>query len=237
MTAAFSTVRHEYHVISGTRRPSAPHDDPHFWHGQVGQDFVVSQVLREHRVGFFVDLAANVPIYNSNTRALERDFGWTGLCIDGNEALMPALTAHRSCTAVAAIMGTGRRRPNGEEEVASMVVDPSKPGLGKPMFGERCADCKSNVATLGHILDSFRAPRVIDYLSLDTYPDTQEEVLLRFPHHRFTVHVMTIEGRPSPKAEATLRSAGYVFALELGWFREQLWLHERLPGGLLEGLR
>lgn len=61
-------------------------DRPHTWHGQVGQDHTISGIFAHSHNGaarFFVDLAANRPITFSNTRALERDYGWRGLCLDG----------------------------------------------------------------------------------------------------------------------------------------------------------
>ena len=47
------------------------------------------------------------PIYFSNTRTLERDFGWHGLCIDGSLDLAAKATAQRTCRVVQAIV-TGR---------------------------------------------------------------------------------------------------------------------------------
>ncbi len=57
-------------------------DKPGIWHAQVGQDRTVVQLLKGKRGGFFIDLAANEPIILSNSRTLERDFGWDGLCIE-----------------------------------------------------------------------------------------------------------------------------------------------------------
>lgn len=63
-------------------------DVAHTWSSQGGQDAAVVALLNvsggdEARQGnkthpsprFFVDLAANEPVVNSNTRTLERDFG------------------------------------------------------------------------------------------------------------------------------------------------------------------
>ena len=63
------------------------YDKPGNWHGQTKQDKKVMKILQNKRGGFFVDLAANEPIQMSNTRALERDYGWTGLCVDGNQKM------------------------------------------------------------------------------------------------------------------------------------------------------
>ena len=57
------------------------------------------------RPRYFVDLAANHAIHLSNTRALERDHGWHGVCIEGNEALAFELLRHRRCSVVSALAG------------------------------------------------------------------------------------------------------------------------------------
>ena len=56
-------------------------DTPHRWHSQFGQDRYVHALLGAKRGGFFVDLAANAPVHTSNTRALERDYGWAGAVV------------------------------------------------------------------------------------------------------------------------------------------------------------
>ena len=74
------------------------------WHSQNGQDHRVQEILGPS--GFFVDMAANKPISDSNTRALERDFGWRGLCLDGNVAALPELARRRTCIVAGAIVSS-----------------------------------------------------------------------------------------------------------------------------------
>lgn len=54
------------------------------WFSQSEQDQIVSRLLKQKRHGYFVDLAANDARKWSNSLALERDFGWEGLCIEPN---------------------------------------------------------------------------------------------------------------------------------------------------------
>ena len=58
------------------------------WHSQSGQDFIVASVFGMQRDLSFVDLAANQPIRYSNSRSLERDLGWQGLCVEPNPELL-----------------------------------------------------------------------------------------------------------------------------------------------------
>ena len=74
-------------------------DKPGNWHSQSKQDQTVASLFEGKSGGthFFVDLAANHPIILSNTRALERDHGWQGVCIDGNKHVLALLVAQRAC--------------------------------------------------------------------------------------------------------------------------------------------
>ena len=51
-----------------------------------------------------MDLAANDPIKYSNTHTLERDHGWSGVCIDGNPRLLEKLAVERTCRVVRAVV-------------------------------------------------------------------------------------------------------------------------------------
>lgn len=81
-------------------------DRPGNWHAQASQDEKVVKVLGGMRRGYFVDLAANEPILLSNTRALERDYDWSGLCIDGNQAMLEKLVVQRTCRVVKGVVSS-----------------------------------------------------------------------------------------------------------------------------------
>ena len=84
---------HAVHVYYGDR----PHLlGPHISSpsaSQEGQDRYALDLLHNKRNGFFVDLAANHPIKLSNTFVLERDYDWTGLCIEPNWQYWNALAS------------------------------------------------------------------------------------------------------------------------------------------------
>lgn len=58
-----------------------PSDQRIKYYSQVRQDEAVLSLLRNKTGGYFVDLAANNATDLSNTYALEREFGWSGLCV------------------------------------------------------------------------------------------------------------------------------------------------------------
>ena len=209
-------------------------DRPHTWHGQVGQDHTISGIFAHSHNGaarFFVDLAANRPITFSNTRALERDYGWRGLCLDGSEALVVALRHARSCVVVNAIVSNPARA----DLRAFMRKDGSGHGrAARPNLG-RSAASGVPVTNLTSVLRAVEAPRVIDYLSLDC-EGCEELAMSGLDLDHYVVRVLTVE-RPSPSLVAKLRARGFTYAFNHGGFGDQLWLHQTAPDGLDVALR
>jgi FkbM family methyltransferase len=72
---------------------------------QLGQDALVDHYLNGKRDGVFVDIGAYDGVTFSNTLMLERDRGWTGICIEPLPDVFAALQKSRRCTCVQACMG------------------------------------------------------------------------------------------------------------------------------------
>jgi FkbM family methyltransferase len=72
---------------------------------QLGQDVLVDQYLQGKRNGVFVDIGAYDGVTFSNTLMLERDRGWTGLCVEPLPDVFAALQRSRRCICVHACMG------------------------------------------------------------------------------------------------------------------------------------
>ena len=208
-------------------------DYPGWWHSQHGQDFVIGSLFSDSPPGFFVDLAANEAIYLSNTRSLERDLKWRGLCIEGNEAMLPDLARRRKCTVIGCLVSNEARSVAFQraEDLLRTRVE-----VGNARTNQSCAERRGVCATaipLAALLDAFGAPRVVDYLSLDV-EGHEEAVLAHFPFDRYTFRALTIE-RPSKGLQRVLVDAGYVRGLSApigGRSGDQLWLHRTVPGGV-----
>lgn len=56
-------------------------------YAQGGEDLIIKKLLGNKRSGFYVDIGCNNPIQKSNTFKLYLK-GWTGICVDGNAALI-----------------------------------------------------------------------------------------------------------------------------------------------------
>jgi len=227
------------------------------WHSQSGQDRVVAEgIFQGKRGGFFIDLAANHPFKKSNSRALERDYGWSGLCIDGNEQFLMLLLKHRMCKVVGAIvasesdadvqyrhwLGSGGTGSTGSwqhalsgivgfDNKANLTADSNARYVAK---GSKVSfvDTRAVTTRLIDLLRYHNAPTTIDYLSLDV-EGAEEAVLRGFPFHVYTFLAMSIE-RPSEVLQRSLIDNGYVrMAGGLGEsYGDVFFLHRSLPGGV-----
>ena len=200
------------------------------WNSQVGQDRTIA-LLTDYKPGFFIDLAANEPVLLSNTRALERDYGWRGICIDGNIKMLEKLAAARTCTVVKGIVTS---------KSGDMVVFQKPINAGKVDHHDGYAGILSNstdnkkvrrgwsvvhetTVTLVDILRHLDAPPEIDYLSLDI-EGSEDEAMLPHDFNRYRFKFLTIE-RPSAVLREFLRSRGYGYLVDHGCFGDQLWAH------------
>ena len=64
---------------------------------QHKQDEFIVNYFKEKRNGVFVDIGAHDGITLSNTYILEKEYGWTGICIEPMEHEYKKLEACRSC--------------------------------------------------------------------------------------------------------------------------------------------
>jgi hypothetical protein len=189
------------------------------WFSQLQQDELVSRLLRGKRDGYFVDLAANDAIRISNTYALENFFGWHGLCIEANPVYWPSLAYRKNCVTVAAVVGEFPNRAAPKGGIVGANFDNSKKTTGGG--GE---DQLRYTVTLEHILDRFRAPSVMDYLSLDV-EGAETYVMASFPFDRYRFHLLTVE-RPDEKLCRLLLQHGYRLLKQLHSWGETIWMHE-----------
>lgn len=147
------------------------------WHSQAMQDKYVFTALMQKYGGFFVDLAANEPISLSNTRTLERDHGWNGVCVDGNQRMLEKLLIQRRCRVIKGVVSdvSGRevsftsplREGTWEDAMGGIVSDKTDNRQRRPEYAKRQWHVEKHfTVTLKQILDHIQAPAIIDYLSL-----------------------------------------------------------------------
>lgn len=204
------------------------------YYGQKKQDqWVIEEVFRFRRDGYFLDLAASDGISNSNTLTLERDLGWNGIAVEANQSYFEKLIQNRSCKCVRACVDECERLvnflPNGELGGIVAADTDNNAVFRQDLIREW--EQKQNVVrlrtrTLASILDECGAPEVIEYLSLDI-EGAETRIMRSFPFARYRFLALTVE-RPLPELNEILFRNGYVFVRNVEF--DSFYVHETCPG-------
>lgn len=147
-------------------------------YNQAGQEEWVREFLQDKRNGVFVDLGAYDGVESSNTYYLEKELGWTGVCIESNPSFYRRLTQTRSSTNI---------------NVAAMDYK------GFCIF-HGINTYKTNEPThnsvrcdlLDTILEECNCPKDIDYMSLDI-EGHELAVLQSLDFTKWNINLLTIE--------------------------------------------
>lgn len=204
-----------------------------------GQDRFVVEVLDGLRGGFFLDSGASNGVRGNNSLLLETCYGWDGICIEPNDAMYADLSVNRRCRKYRCCLYDR----DGEAEFlegagvfgglldtysaqhlafARTMIAEGDPELRNPSHRRLPADAALTavkpVRTLRSLLRESRAPRIIDYWSLDT-EGSELSILRSFPFDEYRFRVLTVEHNHEPVREdirAFLESNGYLRVRELG---------------------
>jgi FkbM family methyltransferase len=183
---------------------------------QLGQDLWVLEKTDLKRGGYFVEFGATDGVLLSNTYLLEKEFGWSGLCAEPNPEFLDKLRKNRSCVASAdCIAGESGR------QVEFLLAD--EYGGITNYLGDGNDQRRKGYLEMGKIfrtrtisLDAFlrkhKAPRTIDYLSIDT-EGSEYEILKNFPFDEWEVRLITVEHNFTPMRQSIrelLTAKGYV---------------------------
>jgi FkbM family methyltransferase len=206
-----------------------PNIAPRFY-SDFGQDEFVDKFHKSKKSGYFVDLASNHFSIASNTYALEVFNKWNGICIEPNPQYLKELLAHRRCQ----VYNNPVTDKRGEEVKFRLQArgHGALGGIVKQEYDNRDSfpdDVVYHSTTLSDILDHAKAPRIMDYLSLDV-EGAELEVLksLNFTKYRFLM--LTIE-RPTMHAHEFISKHGFRYCFTFnGGAGECVYLHHTLDG-------
>jgi FkbM family methyltransferase len=171
---------------------------------QVGQDKWVCEFFNYKHGGYFIDIGANDGIWLSNTYYLEKELGWTGICIEAGQVPFKSLLLNRDCTCIRKYISDKNEMTQFEE-----IHYSSRPRLEgwQPVESMR----------LDTLMAQYDIPRVIDYISLDVDgPDY--EALSSFPFNEHQVILWTLEHNNitemKEKMKKIMKDNGYIIAME-----------------------
>lgn len=178
--------------------------------------WVIERVFAGKRGGWFIDAGAGPDgIFASNTYALEREFGWTGLLVEPHPECCTQVRANRSAVVEQCCLSDSF----GEVEfvlhewpgLSSMPQHLSEPNFVAARYDRmEFRRLRVPAVPLWELLRGHRAPAVVDYMSLDI--EGAEWLALKdFPFDEFRMLCMTIErgGKCYDRLRARLRGAGY----------------------------
>jgi FkbM family methyltransferase len=187
---------------------------------QFRQDlFVISET--QHKIqnnkkgGYFVEFGATNGIDLSNTYLLETELSWTGILAEPARLWEKQLKANRPNASVETLCvwkDSNSKLIFHETDIPELsTIDSFSDG---DVHGNiRLAGKKYEVHTisLNDLLIKHKAPKYIDYLSIDT-EGSEYEILKAFNFNEFSFGIITVEHNYTPQREmifALLTSHGY----------------------------
>jgi FkbM family methyltransferase len=187
--------------------------------------WIVEEVLGPQRGGYFVEAGAKDGIVDSNTYTLEKHLDWEGICVEPQPDYYAGLQLNRRCRtercALFSSSGTVEFINNrlGLGGVSETIRHPDQ------VTGDTIIRVPS--MTLLELLEKHHAPRIIDYLSLDT-EGSEFEILRVFNFGAHVFRCVTIE---TDDCNALLLRHGYrqvenPFNTQARW--EQYFIHPSL---------
>lgn len=202
-----------------------------YFKSQKKQDkWVIFDVLKYKRKGYFLDLAAADGVLHSNTYVLEKLFGWDGICIEPNPAFLEVLKRKRSCIVVDSIVSNNNdpvefRIDNGQ--LGGIIADDTDNNVEiRADELETASIMKRDAVTLTSILDEHGAPETIDYFSLDV-EGSEERVIEGLDFDKYTFLCITIE-RANERVNKILFDNGYIFVKNYRY--DTFYIHKSLAG-------
>jgi len=182
---------------------------------QLRQDLFVLTECKKKKAGYFVEFGATNGINGSNSYLLETEFSWTGILAEPARVWEKNLKANRPNASIETLCvwkdSNSSLTFNETDEPALSTVDSfSDKDLHSNL---RLKGKKYSVQTisLNDLLIKHRAPKYIDYLSIDT-EGSEFEILEAFNFNEFSFGIITVEHNYTPQREkifALLTSHGY----------------------------
>lgn len=167
-------------------------------HSQILQDLWVLYMLKEKHKGYFVEFGACDGKQMSNSLLLERDYAWTGIIAEPNPIWHKTLTVNRSCNISHKCVFTESGNTVSFENILFMPelsrISDIVPNDVHEKNGNRSQKKTEEVESIS-LLDLLRehsAPKVIDYLSIDT-EGSELAILDAFDFSSYRFRLISVE--------------------------------------------
>jgi FkbM family methyltransferase len=181
---------------------------------QLNQDMFVLSELGFKRDGYFVEFGATNGVDLSNTHLLEKEMGWTGILAEPAKIWSEDLAKNRNCHIDYDCVWSksGEVLEFNEVNAAELSTIDTFSSVDRHA-ATRTSGTKYPVNTISllDLLKKYDAPKVIDYLSIDT-EGSEFEILNAFDFDAYKFKVITCEHNFTPmrdKIYDLLTSKGY----------------------------
>jgi FkbM family methyltransferase len=197
--------------------------------GQLHQDIWASYCFRrDHRdsqeTGFFVEFGATDGVLRSNTYLLEKTFGWKGILCEPARAYHESLRANRNAAIDHRCVFSETGSTVEFHEVDSLELSGIRDFKHIGGWEEERSDYNAyevETVSLYDLLTEHNAPKVINYMSIDT-EGSEFEILRSFDFNAWRIETLSIEHNYSEneeKIDNLLSGFGYERTLKRtsGW--------------------
>jgi FkbM family methyltransferase len=176
------------------------------YYSQIGQDqYYIENISKGKQNGIFLDIGANNGIFESNTAALEFDYGWKGICVEANPSLINDLKFNRPNSIIieAAIWKentvlefetTDSNHKGIEGHLLSRISNLER---NERYFQKHFKESRTTFSVVANtiteiIKNNYSFPFTIDYCSIDT-EGAELEALQGIDFNLIDIKFMTIE--------------------------------------------
>jgi FkbM family methyltransferase len=172
-------------------------------YSQLNQDLKCIEFFNNKKDGFFVDVGAHNGVTFSNTYLLEKEYNWTGICVEPIKDVFDKLIKNRNCIC----KNTGIYDKTGE--VTFSIIEGSNEMLSgitedinhhKAIVEKEGKSITIPTITFTELLDEAQAPLLIDFLSLDT-EGSELKILQSLNHKKYKFLYITVEHNYTPLRE------------------------------------
>lgn len=205
------------------------------YYSQIGQDkYYVENIIKRSRRGIFLDIGAHDGVTFSNTYYLEKNLGWTGICVEPNPSSYEKCARNRQCTVVNKAIFEGPPKkaefiiPEGEgnvegglEQLCALKGHVREKSL-KIDFTSQYSKQKTIFVDTTSIMDLLHAYQTyaIDYMSIDV-EGYELDILRGIDYDRIKVRFLTVEHGNDEEYKQEIRmflqSKGYKRHRENNW--------------------
>ena len=161
-------------------------------YSQEAQDLKVLLHYKLKKDGYFLEIGASDGLKFSNTYLLEKNYNWTGICVEPIKEDYDKLINNRCCFC----SNLAVYSKSNEELEFNIYEYNLLSGLNEHINTYSNQPIKEKVIvktiTLTDLLDNYRAPYFIEYLSLDT-EGSEYEILKVFNFNKYKFGLIHVE--------------------------------------------